>query len=119
MIKSLNDKLSVDDCLNIGFEKLPHFTVADNLIYKLGRNRHLSIGCLGTPNETLFICESDPSDYRKITDVICLHNFDYDGYLTKSKLETLITCLGFHSSDTELKKITQHICYFENNYLYL
>ena len=90
----LCEVLSVDDCLEIGFERLPHFTVANNLIYQLGRNRHLSIGCVGTPNETLFICESDPNDYKKINDLICLHNFDYDGYLSKSKLKTLIASIG-------------------------
>ena len=90
----LCEVLSAEDCLELGFERLPHFTVADNLIYQLGRNRHLSIGCVGTPNETLFICESDPKDYRKINDLICLHNFDYDGYLSKSKLQTLISSIG-------------------------
>lgn len=86
--------LSEDDCLELGFERLSHYTVANNLIYQLGRNRHLSIGCVGTPNETLFICESDPKDYMKINDIICLHNYDYDGYITKSKLKTLISFIG-------------------------
>ncbi len=86
--------LSEDDLLSIGFERIPHFTVNRAMIYKLGRNRHLSIGDAGTPNEMLFICESDKDDFRKITDLVCLHNFDYDGYLLKSKLETLINCLG-------------------------
>ena len=90
----LCEVLSADDCLDLGFVRLPHFTVADNLIYQLGRNRHLSIGCVGTPNETLFICESDPKDYRKINELICLHNYDYDGYLSKSKLQTLISSIG-------------------------
>jgi len=90
----LCEVLSCEDCLELGFERLPHFTVAHNLIYQLGRNRYLSIGCVGTPNETLFICERDPRDYRKINDLICLHNFDYDGYLSKSKLQTLISSIG-------------------------
>ena len=86
--------LSEDDLLSIGFERIPHFTVNRAMIYQLGRNRHLSVGDVGTPNEMIFICESDKDDYRKITDLICLHNFDYDGYLSKHKLETLIKCLG-------------------------
>lgn len=86
--------LSEDDLLSIGFERIPHFTVNRAMIYKLGRNRHLSVGDAGTPNEMLFICESNKDDYRKITDLVCLHNYDYDGYLSKSKLETLINCLG-------------------------
>lgn len=88
------EKLSEDILLNMGFEKIPHFTVNRAMIYKLGRNRHLSIGDVGTPNEVLFICESDKDDYRKITDLVCLHNYDYDGYLSQQKLETLIKCIG-------------------------
>lgn len=87
-------KLSEDILIEIGFERLPHFTVQNALIYKLGRNRHLSIGSVGTPNEMLYICESDNDDYRKITDLVCLHNYDYDGYLSKQKLETLISSIG-------------------------
>jgi len=78
----------------MGFERIPHFTVANALIYQLGRNRRLSIGCIGTPNEMLFICEFDLNDFRKTTDLVCLHNYDYDGYLTKEKLENLIASIG-------------------------
>lgn len=88
------DMLSEDVLIGIGFERLPHFTIQNSFIYKLGRNRHLSIGSVGTPNEILFICESDTDDSRKITDLVCLHNYDYDGYLSKSKLETLINSIG-------------------------
>jgi len=86
--------LSEKVLLEMGFERLPHFTVQNALIYNIGRNRHLSIGSVGTPNEMLFICETNPDDFRNITDLVCLHNYDYDGYLSKSKLETLISCLG-------------------------
>lgn len=88
---SLSEDILIDE---IGFERLPHFTIQNALIYKLGRNRHLSIGDVGTPNEMLFICESDEKDYRIITDLVCLHNYDYDGYLSKLKLETLISSIG-------------------------
>jgi len=89
--------LSEEILIEIGFEKLKHFTIQNSLIYKLGRNRHLSIGNVGTPNEMLYICETDENDYRKITDLICLHNYDYDGYLSKLKLETLIKSIGIKS----------------------
>lgn len=86
--------LSEEILLEIGFEKLPHFTIQNAFIYKLGRNRHLSIGNVGTPNEILYICETDENNYKKITDLVCLHNYDYDGYLSKSKLKTLINSIG-------------------------
>jgi len=88
--------LSEEILLEIGFQKIPHFTIGNSMIYQLDRNRHLSIGSAGTPNEVLFICESDENDFRKITDLVCLHNYDYDGYLSKEKLETLINCIGKH-----------------------
>jgi len=92
--------LSEKILVGIGFERLPHFTVQNALIYKLGRNRHLSIGSVGTPNEMLYICESDKDDCRKITDLVCLHNYDYDGYLSKLKLETLISSIGVSQHGT-------------------
>lgn len=75
----------------IGFEPLPHFTVGANLNYDLGRRRFLSISCLGTPNEMLCVGEIDKSDEMKVTDMVVLHNFDYDGYLTIEKVKSLIT----------------------------
>ncbi len=86
--------ISEDTLIEMGFERLPHYTVNNALIYNLGRNRHLSIGSVGTPNETLYICESDKYDYRIKTDLVCLHNYDYDGYLSISKLKNIIRSIG-------------------------
>jgi hypothetical protein len=83
-----------EDVIKLGFKPLPHFTIMDSLIYDLGRRRQLSIGCVGTPNETMFISEIDNENPRKITDSICLHNYDYDGYLTEDKIKNLITVLN-------------------------
>lgn len=74
----------------IGFEKIPHYTVTGALIYKLGRHRHLSIGCVGTPNEMLWVCETDDQDEINVTDTICIHNYDYDGFLTIEKIKKTI-----------------------------
>ena len=63
----------------LGFKPLPHFTVMDSLVLDLGRNRSLSIGCVGNPNEMVFLKEIDV-DGRTINDLVCLRNFDYDGY---------------------------------------
>lgn len=79
--------------LKLGFTELQHFTIGDSLIYDLGRNRHLSLSNAGSPNEMLMICERDDKNPKLNSDVIVLHNYDYDGYLTKEKLETLINAL--------------------------
>jgi len=79
-----------NDLIKIGFEKIPTFTIQDSVIYKLGRSRNLSAGCVGTPNEMLFICETDHLNDKKVTDIVCIHNYDYDGYLTIEKVKNLI-----------------------------
>ena len=72
--------------LRMGFKELPHSTIGDIIVYDLGNDRQLSIGSIGTPNEMVTISQSEPDDYRKITDVVRLHNYDYDGYLTEERL---------------------------------
>jgi len=81
------------DLIEIGFKKIPHFTIANSVIYPLGRHRLLSAGCVGTPNEMLWICETDNQNETKITDLVCIHNWDYDGTLTIEKVKTLINTI--------------------------
>ncbi len=85
--------LSSDILLKCGFEKMPHFTIGDIMIKDIGRNRHLSIGSVGTPNEMLFLCEQDKDNPENTKSVIVIHNFDYDGYLYLHKLQNLIYSL--------------------------
>lgn len=80
-----------EDLIRIGFEKIPHFTVTNAHIYKLGRHRHISIQCVGTPNEMMYICETSDQKEKKITDLVCLHNYDYDGFITEEKIKNIIT----------------------------
>lgn len=82
--------MTKEDLIKIGFKEISHFTVTDSVIYQLGRHRHLSAGCVGTPNEMLWICEIDHQDETKISDLVCLHNYDYDGFLTIEKIKGLI-----------------------------
>ena len=70
-------KINRDNLIEIGFKGLPHFTITDSLIYDLGRNRFLSIGSVATPNEMVFIYEVDSEDSRKITDLVCIKNYEY------------------------------------------
>lgn len=83
-----------EDLIKIGFKEIPHFTINNAVIFSLGRNRHLSAGCVGTPNEMIFICETDIKDETKITDLVCVHNYDFDGYLTERKLYSLVNILS-------------------------
>lgn len=87
-----------DDLTKIGFKEIPHFTIGNALTYDLGRNRFLSASCVGTPNEILFICESDHNDERKITDLICLHNWDHDKELTIEKVKSLIYAIEYKTN---------------------
>lgn len=73
----------------IGFQEYPHKTVDSGLFLDIGRNRLITVGSVGTPNEMLWICQKD-SD-TKITDLVCLHNYDYDGFLTNEKVYSLLS----------------------------
>jgi len=73
---------------NLGFKSHEHFTIGDVIYIDLDRNRQLSMSCLGTPNEFLSLCEVD---YNKklITNVVVLHNYDYDGPLFLHKIQNI------------------------------
>ena len=38
--------------------------------------------------------EIDEDDNRKITDIICLHNYDYDKFLTEEKVKSIISSIN-------------------------
>jgi len=77
--------------LELGFKELSHFTIGNSLLYDLGRRRHLSLSSLATPNEMMFLCETTFGNDKQIDNLICIHNYDYDGYLTEEKLSLLLT----------------------------
>lgn len=82
--------LTKEKCLELGFKELSHFTVGNSLTYLINRDRYLSISSVGTPNEMLFIYSADYNNPKEITDIITLHNYDYEGYLSEEKLLNLI-----------------------------
>jgi hypothetical protein len=86
--------------LKCGFEKVPHFTVMNSMYINLIRDKKLSVGCVGTPNEMLFLHEVNTDDRRKTEDLIGIHNFDYDG---KLYLHTLQNYYYFLSGGQELE----------------
>lgn len=82
--------MTKNDYIKLGFKESPEIAI-DSLIYDLGRNRILSASSAGTPNEIIWICQkSFCKGNNDITDIICLHNWDYDGYMTKRRLGKLI-----------------------------
>ena len=87
MSNNKQSRMTRAEVISMGFEPIPHFTITDSLIYDLGRNRHLSIGDIGMPNEMVFICEVNNENKNRVDEIIGLHNYDYDGYLTKERLQ--------------------------------
>lgn len=77
------------DAIDIGFKELPHPTIMDTLVYDLGRRRVLSLGCLGQGNEVIYLCEKSKVG-EHYEDLVCIHNRDYDGLITKDRLIELI-----------------------------
>jgi hypothetical protein len=98
IVNTDNKYITEDQLLYLGFTKIPHFTIGDNRIKDLGRNRYISLSSLGTPNEMIFLCYKEDSDETTGTDdLINLHNFDYDGYITFKRLKQI--CNTFPKTD--------------------
>ena len=95
--------LKQEELLAIGFEKISTFTVNNCLIYKLGRGRILQIGDVGNFNEMLCISQLDAENDKKISDIIVLHNYDYDGFITLDKIKTLIALLTSPQRNRDVK----------------
>ena len=74
----------------IGFRKPNRGKLEVSYKYPLGRGRFLSAMCLGTPNESVWLCYKEDEGNTEIDDLICMHNYDYDGKLTKEKVKYLI-----------------------------
>lgn len=78
-----------DTLIQKGFKSTPHLVLKEVFVLDVGRNRCISISCLATPNEVAFLNQKNHNS--GITDLVCIHNFDYDGYLTEQKLDTIIS----------------------------
>ncbi len=77
-----------EDLVKLGFKPLDHYTVQNSHIISLGRDRWLSVGLVGTPNEMVFVYEQKKNT-KYISDLVVVHNYDFDGYLTISKLDQI------------------------------
>lgn len=70
--------------------------ILNTIYFEIGRNRVISIGNIGTGNEAIWLCEIDPNIENRITDLVCIHNFDYDGKIMLHKFQNI-----FHSLTNE------------------
>lgn len=82
--------LTEDILLKAGFEKLPHMTVTNSMMLDIGRGRYISIGDIDNCNQMMWL---QSIDGKKVTDLICLHNYDYDGWLYVHKLQNIVKSL--------------------------
>lgn len=81
--------MTKQEVLDLGFEELPFPSIMNPAIINIGRNRIISIGNIGTPNETVWICEINATNSEAIDDLVCIFNYDYDGYITEEILKDL------------------------------
>ena len=82
--------LTEDVLLKCGFEKLPHMTVTNSMMLDIGRGRQISIGDIDNCNQMMWL---QSIAGKKVTDLICLHNYDYDGWLYVHKLQNIVKSL--------------------------
>lgn len=85
-LKASGEPLTEEWLIKLGFESNSHFTVMNSKFLNLGRNRQISIGCAGTPNEMIFLQEIE---HKKVNDLICVRNFDYDGRTYVHQLQNI------------------------------
>jgi len=82
-----------EELIELGFKEIPHFTIGNSIYYELSRDRQLSISGLGTGNEYIFLMQFENKGDLRPSDLVCVHNFDYDGLVTIGKIKTLIEVL--------------------------
>lgn len=85
--------------LKYGFSKLNHFTVTNSLYKPIGRDRYICIGDIDNANQMVYL---ETIINGKITDLVCVHNYDYDGRLYVHKLQNLYFTLTGEESKIEL-----------------
>ena len=87
-------KVSRNRLIELGFKPVPESHILDSLIFDIGRRRFLAISQVGTCNEMMFIEEIEFSGEDKIiTDLVPIHNYDYDGFLTEKRVKAFIRLL--------------------------
>lgn len=73
--------------LDFNFTKPPHFTVDNSYSITISRNRKLIVSSVGTPNLMVALCTVDDAGIG--TDIIVLHNWDYDKEIYVHNLQNI------------------------------
>jgi hypothetical protein len=81
--KSLNEHALIER----GFKSKPNLVLGKIFWLSVGRDREISVSCIGTPNEMMVLNEKEGF---RLTCIV-IHNYDYDGFLTEQKLDALIS----------------------------
>ena len=81
--------MNEDFLIKKGFVARKHKVLTSFFVFDVGRNRQIRVSSVHTPNEVVFISQTD--HHTKQECLICVHNFDYDGYLTESKLDVILS----------------------------
>jgi len=83
--------LTREQVKSLGFIEPPfEDLIRNSLLYHLPRRRFLSIGNIGDPNEMIFLGQRSDKDNTTVDDSICIHNWDYDGYMTMPSLKAML-----------------------------
>lgn len=85
--------LTEQDLLDIGFKRTSYnVSMVQIMDYSLGRKLVLSVINVGTPNEMVMLCDDLKHEYH-VPEVIAIHNYDYDWFITKERINALINAL--------------------------
>jgi hypothetical protein len=76
--------------LKFAFYQMPHNTIQNSFMKNIGRGRVISVGCVGTPNEMVFITDENG---EKVENIITARNFDYDGKTYVHQLQNIYFAL--------------------------
>ena len=94
--------LTEEILLKCAFQALPYFTVTNSHMISLGRERWLSIGDTENANQMVWL---QHIERRNVTDLVCVHNYDYDGRMALHQLQNLYYSL---TGEELLKDITKN-----------
>src|SRR5688572_28029676 len=85
-------ELTEQHLIDFGFEQHAYKTILNSYFLRVGRNRQISVGCIGTPNLMVCLIDTDETE-TKVENVVVLHNWDYDKELYVHQLQNLYHAL--------------------------
>lgn len=76
-----------EQIVSLGFIAQPQPAIGGLFMLDLGRDRYLMITGPGTSNEMMYLTAITDD---VTTDMVCIHNFDYDGFITQGRINSLV-----------------------------